>query len=67
MFSEPRTGRLASIEIPLFSGEIRDRNRFRDFFKSHVIDVTAYPDSAKVYYLQLYLRGEAAAMVDGIP
>ncbi|XP_014208615.1 uncharacterized protein LOC106639486 [Copidosoma floridanum] len=61
----PHSGpRLASINIPLFSGRREDWQSFRDLFQALIHQDAWLTDVERLYYLKANVHGEAKAVLD---
>lgn len=58
--------RLPKIELPEFSGEIRQWETFHSLYKSMIHDNSALTDLDKIHFLVGHLRGSALAVCAGI-
>lgn len=55
---------LPRVDLPAFDGDPLKLERFRDLFKSTVIDVSGLSNSQRLLYLQSRLSGEAAELIE---
>lgn len=63
---EPRLPQLPKIDLPEFSGEIRQWETFHSLYKSMIHDNASLTDLEKIHYLVGRLRGPALGICAGI-
>lgn len=64
---EPNQVRLPKIEIPAFSGDIRDWNDFQNLFKNLVHENASLSNVQRLYYLKTAMKGPALDLVKDFP